>query len=41
MRGHIVTTCACSKPARARARGNPIDLIDGKRLKEAVDVIGM
>ena len=40
MHGYIVTTSFFSEAARAWARGKPIDLIDGKKLAEAVEVIG-
>jgi hypothetical protein len=38
--GHIVTTSFFSDAAWAWAAGKPIDLIDGKKLAEAVEVIG-
>jgi restriction endonuclease Mrr len=38
--GYIVTTSFFSEVARAWAAGKPIDLIDGKKLVEAVRLIG-
>jgi len=38
--GYIVTTSFFSEAARAWAAGKPIDLIDGKKLAEAVEAIG-
>ena len=40
VRGYIVTTSFFSRAARDWAQGKPIDLIDGKKLAEAVDLIG-
>jgi len=40
VRGYIVTTSFFSRAARDWAEGKPIDLIDGKRLAEAVELIG-
>jgi len=40
VRGYIVTTSVFSDAARAWAEGKPIDLVDKKKLAEAVEILG-